>query len=59
MICQHNCLDYVDLRFSGADDNEGHLECMFRGCGATYSESELAAMSEDQQREPEARKAAA
>jgi hypothetical protein len=43
----HNCIDYVDLRFTGADDFEGHMECLI--CGVEYSAEELSAMHENRQ----------
>jgi hypothetical protein len=44
----HDCINYVDLRYAGADDYEGHMECAI--CRVEYSADELSRMHETQQR---------
>ena len=46
----HDCVDFIDVRFHGADDYEGDTYCV--ACKSSYTESELEAMHEAQQREP-------
>ena len=51
MTRPHDCIEYIDLRYAGADDHEGHLECCV--CRATYSAEEAAQMHADIQRDDE------
>jgi uncharacterized Zn finger protein (UPF0148 family) len=52
---QHECTNYIDVRFHGADDHDGETYCAV--CGEAYSADELSAMHAAIQSEPERRAA--